>query len=95
VAQLPATVVIENESGVTLSNVTIGGTLNLPSPAKILADGSSLIYANGSGDFMAGLPANTSLTGPIIRLWVITRCYLPRLAFSTRHKVSLLFMIME
>ena len=59
-AQLPSTVVVENENGVTLSNLTIGGTLNLPNPATIEAAGGSLLYANANGDFFAGIAAGNS-----------------------------------
>jgi hypothetical protein len=63
-AQLPGTVVMNNESGVTLDNMTVGGTLSLPEPASIRAGGSSLLYADANYNFFAGLNAgNTSLTG--------------------------------
>jgi hypothetical protein len=63
-AQLPATVVVENENGVTLDNMNIAGTLDLPFPATIEAGGASLLSANAGYNFFAGFYAgNTSLTG--------------------------------
>jgi hypothetical protein len=63
-AQLPSSVVTENESGVTLDNLVIGGTLNLPVPASILINGTRLIYADDNENLFAGIDAgNTSLTG--------------------------------
>jgi hypothetical protein len=53
-AQLPAAVVTNNETSVTLSNVTLTGTLNLPSAGTINAGGSSLLFADSADDFYAG-----------------------------------------
>ncbi len=53
-AQLPAAVVTNNEASVTLSNVTLTGTLNLPSAGTINAGNNSLLYADGADDFYAG-----------------------------------------
>lgn len=53
-AQLPAGLVTNNETGVTLSNVTVGGDLNLPATTIINSGGSSLLYADGAGNFFAG-----------------------------------------
>ena len=54
-AQLPSVVVTNNEPSVTLSNVTLTGTLNLPSGGTIDAGGRSLLYADGAEDLYAGL----------------------------------------
>src|SRR5208282_114849 len=63
-SQLPSQVVIENENGVTLDNMNIVGTLDLPFPATIEANGASLLYANAGYNFFAGFVAgNTTLTG--------------------------------
>jgi hypothetical protein len=53
-AQLPAAVVTNNEANVTLGNVTLTGTLNLPSAGTINAGNNSLLYADGADDFYAG-----------------------------------------
>ena len=52
--QLPSAVVTNNDTSVTLSNVTLTGTLNLPSAGAINAGGNSLLYADGADDFYAG-----------------------------------------
>ncbi len=63
-SQLPATVVTNNETAVTLSNVTVSGNLNLPAPATIYSGGTNLLYADGIGDFYVGLNAgNMTTTG--------------------------------
>ena len=56
--------VVENENGVTLDNMNIAGTLDLPFPATIEASGVSLLSANAGYNFFAGYGAgNTTLTG--------------------------------
>jgi trimeric autotransporter adhesin len=60
-AQLPGAVVTNNEASVTLSNVTLTGTLNLPSPASIESAGSSLLRYDNANNFYAG-PGAGSLT---------------------------------
>jgi len=64
-AQLPASVVTNDESGVTLSNVTVSGSLNLPATASIYSSGIPLLYANNSlNNFFAGLDAgNQTMSG--------------------------------
>ncbi len=59
-AQLPPGLVTNNETGVTLSNVTVEGDLNLPSPAAIYSGGSSVFYEDGNLNFFAGLDAGKS-----------------------------------
>ena len=56
-AQLPPMVVTNDETGVTLSNVTVQGDLNLPSPAAIYSGGSSVFYGDTNFNFFAGLDA--------------------------------------
>ena len=60
-AQLPAAVVTNNETAsVTLDNLTLNGTLNLPAaPVAIDSGGSPLFYAN-SQNFFAGLNVGTN-----------------------------------
>ena len=56
-AQLPAAVVTTNDTMVTLNNLTLAGTLNLPSP-EIMSDGDSLLSASiTDANFFAGLAA--------------------------------------
>jgi hypothetical protein len=62
-AQLPAAVVTNNETNLTLGNLTLGGSLNLPLPGAIYSDGVSIFYEDGNGNFFAGQQAgnlNTS-----------------------------------
>jgi hypothetical protein len=55
--QLPAAVVTTNETTVTLDNLTLDGTLYLPSP-EIMSDGDSLLYASiTNANLFAGLAA--------------------------------------
>jgi hypothetical protein len=53
-AQLPSTVVTNDEGGVILSNVTVKGNLTLPSPATINSGGNSLLLSIGNNNFYAG-----------------------------------------
>jgi hypothetical protein len=63
-AQLPAAVLTNDESGVTLDNVTVDGDLTLASPATIYSGGTNVLRADGSGNFFAGPSAgNLTLTG--------------------------------
>jgi hypothetical protein len=62
--QLPTAVVTTNETSVTLDNLTLDGTLYLPSP-EIMSDGDSLLSAsltnrNFFGGLLAGNPANNT-----------------------------------
>lgn len=59
-AQLPVGLVTNNESGVTLDNVTLGGNLTLPLPATVYAGGNSLLLAPGNNNFYAGPSAGIS-----------------------------------
>ena len=64
-AQLPGGVVTNFETGVTLTNLNVGGSLNLPLPASIYAGGIPLLYAsgNGSDNFFAGPAGNLTTSG--------------------------------
>jgi hypothetical protein len=55
VTQLPGTVVTEFESGVTLSNITVEGLLNLPLPATVDAGGLKWLYADDNYNTFDGL----------------------------------------
>ncbi len=59
-AQLPSTVVTNNEAGVTLSDVTVSGDLTLVSPALIDSAGNSLLVAPGNNNFYIGPSAGIS-----------------------------------
>jgi hypothetical protein len=56
-AQLPAGLVTNDQNGVTLSNVTVGGSLTLPAPATIDSGGNSLLFDDSLNNFYAGLGA--------------------------------------
>ena len=58
-AQLPSIVVTNDETSVTLSNVTISGILTLPAPATIDSGGGSLLQHYVGDNFYAGLGAGT------------------------------------
>lgn len=64
-SQLPAAVITNNETTVTLGSVVVSGTLQLPStPATVQSGGALLLRADGNGNFFSGLAAgNTSLSG--------------------------------
>ncbi|HUD48908.1 MAG TPA: hypothetical protein VMR33_18895 [Candidatus Baltobacteraceae bacterium] len=63
-ALLPSAVVTNEEGGVTLDNVTVGGTLTLGDPATIYAGNSSLVHVDLKGNFFAGPSAgNLATTG--------------------------------
>jgi hypothetical protein len=67
-AQLPATVVTNNQAGVTLGNLTVSGNLTLPGTTAasgiIYSGGSTLLDAYGSGNFFAGPNAgNLTMSG--------------------------------
>jgi len=66
-AQLPAAVVTTNQTSVTLDNVTLGGYLNLPMPARVYSGGSQLLSADGNDNFYAGINAGIGvpLTGEL------------------------------
>ncbi|HEY3863733.1 MAG TPA: hypothetical protein VGO59_17800 [Verrucomicrobiae bacterium] len=53
-SQLPAGVLTNTESGVTLNNLTVSGNLSVPDPGGINQGNNSLIYADNKGDFFAG-----------------------------------------
>jgi hypothetical protein len=53
-AQLPAGLVTNNETGVTLDNVTVGGTLTLPAPTSIYSENGILLYADLNYNFFTG-----------------------------------------
>jgi hypothetical protein len=57
-AQLPGTVLTNNESGVTLTNLTLNGALTLPATAAgpdIIYSGSTLLlYGDNNGNFFSG-----------------------------------------
>jgi trimeric autotransporter adhesin len=63
-SQLPGAVVTNNETaGVTLGNVTLNGTLNLPAlPVTIESGGGSLLYADNNSNLFAGSGAGTQTT---------------------------------
>jgi hypothetical protein len=56
-AQLPSAVVTNNETNITLGNLTLGGNLTLPLPGTIYSEGVSLFYNDGNGNFFAGFQA--------------------------------------
>jgi hypothetical protein len=62
-AQLPSTVVTNNETGVVLSSMTVNGILNLPTPATIDFDGTTLLRADGNFNFYAGQGAGVLTLG--------------------------------
>jgi hypothetical protein len=51
-AQLPNTVITNYETGVTWSNVTLNGTLNIPS--NTFSGGALILHADALGNFFAG-----------------------------------------
>jgi hypothetical protein len=57
---LPAIVVTNNESGVTLDNVTVAGTFTLPLPATVYAGGNTILVAPQNNNFYAGPSAGIS-----------------------------------
>ena len=59
-AQWPVGLVTNNESGVTLDNLTLGGNLTLPLPATVYAGGNSLLLAPENNNFYAGPSAGLS-----------------------------------
>jgi hypothetical protein len=60
--QLPGAVITNNEGGVTLDNVTVGGNLTLGDPANIYIGSSGLLHADDEGNFFAGLNAGNLAT---------------------------------
>jgi hypothetical protein len=63
-AQLPAAVVTNNESGVTLHNATFSGTVNLPGIVTINDGGGKYLYSDGVGNFFLGQGAgNPAVSG--------------------------------
>jgi len=50
-------VLTNNEAGVTLGSLTVNGILNLPTPATIDFDGTTLLRADGNFNFFAGQDA--------------------------------------
>jgi hypothetical protein len=63
-ARLPASVVTNDEGGVTLDNVIVGGSLTLPLPGMIDSGGVNILYEDGNGNFFAGSQAgNLSTSG--------------------------------
>ncbi len=62
-ADLPTSVVTNNETNVTLGNVTVDGDLNLPSTGNIFSGGNTLLIRSG-GNFFAGPSAgNLTMSG--------------------------------
>jgi hypothetical protein len=61
-AQLPASVVTNNETNVTLGNVTVGGSLTLAEPATMYAGSRLLLRADGSSNFFSGPSAGAATT---------------------------------
>jgi hypothetical protein len=61
--QLPGAVVNTNETTVTLDNLKLDGSLNLPSPSVINTHDATLLYADGSGNIFAGLNAGFEIAG--------------------------------
>jgi len=61
-ASLPAGVVTNNETGVTLTNLNVGGSLTLPATPVINAGSSTFLYADGNDNFFAGLAAGNVAT---------------------------------
>jgi hypothetical protein len=65
-AQLPPGLVTNNETGVTLSDVTVSGNLTLPATTATIYSGDStlLSYSSGLGNFFAGPDAgNLTMSG--------------------------------
>src|ERR1700677_1209922 len=58
-AQLPGAVVTNDDTNVTLVNLTLNSNLNLPSPATIDSGGSSLMHSDSLNNFYAGPGAGT------------------------------------
>lgn len=50
-----------NQAGVTLSNMTVSGSLTLPAIPTVYAGGNSLLYADGNYNFFAGASAGDYL----------------------------------
>ena len=62
-ADLPTAVITNNETNVTLGNVTVNGDLNLPSTGNVFSGGSPLLIRSG-GNFFAGPSAgNLTMSG--------------------------------
>jgi trimeric autotransporter adhesin len=66
--QLPSTVVVENESSVTLGSLTVSGSTSLQSmdlsiPAIINAGSASFLYGDANGNFVAGLYSDDAAFG--------------------------------
>lgn len=61
-AQLPGAVVNTNEAIVTLDNLTLDGSLKLPSPSVINTHDATLLYADDNGNIFAGLNADFEIT---------------------------------
>jgi hypothetical protein len=59
-AQLPGGLVTNNESGVTLDDLTLGGNFTLPLPATVYAGANSVLLAPGNNNFYAGPSAGIS-----------------------------------
>ncbi|HUA65817.1 MAG TPA: tail fiber domain-containing protein [Alphaproteobacteria bacterium] len=53
-SQLPGGVLTNDETSVTLDNLTLTGTLNLPSPATINSGGVLLLHSDNNENFFAG-----------------------------------------
>ena len=67
-AQLPGAVLTNNESSVTLTNLTLNGALNLPAttagPDIIYSGAALLLYSDGNGNFFSGQGAgNLTMSG--------------------------------
>jgi hypothetical protein len=57
-AQLPGGVVTNNETGVTLNNLTVGGNLNLPTYTALIYSGATpILYSYENTSFFAGYGA--------------------------------------
>ena len=59
---LPPAVVTNLETGVTLTNLNVGGSLMLPAMPVINAGSSTFLYADGNDNFFAGLAAGNVTT---------------------------------
>ncbi len=61
-SQLPVSVLTNDETSVTLDNLTLDGTLNLPAPATINSGGVPLLVSDNNENFFAGPYAGIETT---------------------------------
>jgi hypothetical protein len=64
-SQLPGAVVTNNETSVSLVNLTLSSNLTLPSPAAIYSGGGTILVADANANFFAGQNAGSSDTSGI------------------------------